>query len=574
MTRPTKFGRILTLFVVLGIITACGAPATQTPAGQASGGAEASAATSAAAESASAAASTAASPAAESSSAGGTASPQETLVYAGDFSDQLTMDPAAVYEFGGIQVVGNVYETLVSFDPGDPTIKPVLASSWDIQEGSDAWTVTFKLNPDAKFASGNPVTADDVVYSWSRAIDLNASPAFLFTDIAQLKKENLRAVDPQTVEVKLPKSASPQVFLSILTFTIGAIVEKAIVEQNAGSDNGSSWLNDHSAGSGPYVMERWDRNTQNVLAVNTNYWGKAPAIKRVIMRNITELANLQSAVETGEADMIAGLGAEQIQVLQSNPDIQIVKAEGTQLQYLGMNAKKAPLDKPEVREAIRYAINYEEIVNNLLGGNATLVQEIIPKGLFGHTGTVPFKQDIAKAKELLSTAGVAEGTEIELLVGSGTAAGGIDISLLASKLQSDIQQTGLKITIKQVQSSEVLNIYRAQNAQLVLVNWGPDFPDPDGNVTPFTDFEAKSIAWRNQWEAPEVAALAKQAALEQDNTKRADLYKQIVERVQHEGPYAILYQPSVTFAVRSNVQGIKYDAADTPSLSFWLLSKQ
>lgn len=108
----------------------------------------------------------------------------------------------------------------------------------------------------------------------------------------------------------------------------------------------------------------------------------------------------------------------------------------------------------------------------------------------------------------------------------------------------------------------------------MLINWGPDYPDPDGNVGPFTDFGAEVIAWRNEWEAPEIAELGKQAALEQDETKRAELYKQLTERVLHEGPYAILYQPTRAYGVRSNIDGFAYDAVDTPSISFWLISKQ
>jgi peptide/nickel transport system substrate-binding protein len=468
-----------------------------------------------------------------------------------------------------------VYETLVSFDPGDPTLKPLLATQWDIQDSGDLWTITFKLDERAKFASGRAVTADDVVFSWSRAIDLNASPAFLFIDIAQLKKENLRAVDPQTVEVKLPKTSSPQVFLSILSFTIGAVVDRETISANAGSDMGSTWLNDNSAGSGPYIIERWERSTQVVLSANPNYWGQAPAIKRVIMRNVGEAANLQSAIETGDADIVQDLGSEQVTALANNPDVTIVKAPSSSLVYLGMNAKSAPLDNADVREAIRYAINYDEIVNNLLGGNAQVVQEIIPAGLFGHTGAKPFTQDIAKAKDLIAKAGVAEGTEIELLVtAAANAPGGVEWSTLAAKIQNDLQQIGLKLNIKAIQQSELLTIYRAQKGQMVLIVWGPDFPDPDGNVTPFTNYAAKSIAWRNAWEAPtDLTKLGQQAALEQDATRRAELYKQLTERVLHEGPYAVLYQPTRPFGVRKNIQGFTYDAADTPAVSFWLIKK-
>jgi peptide/nickel transport system substrate-binding protein len=237
-----------------------------------------------------------------------------------------------------------------------------------------------------------------------------------------------------------------------------------------------------------------------------------------------------------------------------------------------MNAQSPPLDKVEVREAIRYAINYDEIIT-LLGGGGTLVQEIIPAGFLGHTGQNPFQQDLAKAQEFLTQAGVAEGTEIEFLVPTGLAPGGIEFSTLAAKIQNDVQQIGLTLNIQQVEVSELLNIYRAQEGQLVFIYWGPDFPDPDGNVTPFTNFEAQSIAWRNAWDNPEIAQLGKDAAIEQDPERRAELYQQLVERVMHEGPYIMLYQPTQIFGLRSNVTGFMYDPVDTPSITFGAISK-
>jgi peptide/nickel transport system substrate-binding protein len=565
MPRPSLLARVLALFVALGVLlAACGGAAPAT-----TGGAAATAAPAAAEPTA---APPAAEPTAASAAPAADVSPQETLIFSADTSDQISLDPAVAYEFGGIQAEGQFYETLVSFDPGDPNIKPLLAKSWDIKDAGDMWTLTFKLDERAKFASGKPVTAGDVVYSWSRAIDLNKSPAFLFIDVAKLKKENLKAVDPQTLEVKLPKDSSPQVFLSVISFTVAAVVEQAVVSQNAGGDRGSTWLNDNSAGSGPYVLERWERNSQVTMNANPNYWGNAPAIKRVIMKNETEVSNRLSAIQTGDADIVQDLGPEQVQALEGSADVDVVKADSTLLVYIGMNAKSPPLDKADVREAIRYAINYDDI-NTLLGGNGKIVQEIIPAGLFGHTGENPFKQDIARAKDLLSKAGVQEGAEVEFLVPAGSAPGGLDWSTIAAKVQNDVGQIGLKLTIKQIQQSELLNIYRAQKGQLVLINWGPDFPDPDGNVTPFTNYDAKSIAWRNAWEAPDIAKLGQQAALEADATKRADLYKQLTERVLHEGPYVVMYQPTRAFGVRKNIKGFAYSPADTPSISFWLISK-
>jgi peptide/nickel transport system substrate-binding protein len=284
------------------------------------------------------------------------------------------------------------------------------------------------------------------------------------------------------------------------------------------------------------------------------------------------LANLQALIETGDADIVKDLGAEQAAALEGNPDVQLVKGQSTLLIYVGMNVLKPPLDKVEVREAIRYAINYDDFTT-LLAGNGQVVQEIIPAGFPGHTGEAYFTQDLDKARDLLAQAGVSEGTELELLIPVGPAPGGLEWSVIAAKLQSDLAQVGLTVNIQQTQQAELLNIYRAQEGQLVLINWGPDFPDPDGNVTPFTNYEAKSIAWRNGWDNPEIAELGKQAAIELDEAARTALYAQIEERVAHEGPYIMLYQPLRTYGLRSNVTGFFFDPVDTPNITFANISK-
>ena len=506
--------------------------------------------------------------------AAGEVSRADTLIFARNTTDLISLDPAVAYEFSGIQAEASVYETLVSFDPGQPGVKPVLAASWEIKADGDMWAVTFKLNPEAKFASGNPVTADDVVFSWSRAIDINKSPAFLLSDTSGIKKENLKAIDAQTFEVKIPNTVSPQVFLSVITFTVAAVVEKAAVEANMGSDMGESWLNDHSAGSGAYVLTSWEREVAVTLDANANYWGgSAPAIQRVIIQNVQEQANRQAMIETGDADLTQELSPEQMAALAGNADVQVVNAANTQLVYIGMNAMKAPLDNADVREAIRYAINYDEL-QALIGTGATIVQEIIPTGFLGHTGNNPFKQDIAKAKELLAKAGVAEGTEIEALVPSDFPAGPIDFPTLATKIQADLEKVGLKLNLKQLQVSELLKIYRAQEGQMTFILWGPDYPDPDGNVNPFANYAAKSIAWRNGWDNADAAKLAKEAAIAPSDAERTKLYAELNDLVQHQGPYVMLYQPQQALAIRSNIVGFVFDPNDTPAITFASMSKK
>jgi peptide/nickel transport system substrate-binding protein len=552
MTAPAA--RWLGLFVVLSLLlSACAAPAAAPATGDQPAAAEAGG----------------------SEAAAGEVSRAETLIFAADQTDIITLDPAVAYEFGGLLPAGNIYETLVSFNPGESgKLVPVLAESWDVADDGDMWKLTFNLNPNAKFASGNPVTAQDVAFSWGRVIDINKSPAFLLIDVCQITKENVTAVDAGTLEVRLPKTVSPQVCLSVLTFTTAAVVEQAVVEPNMGDDMGESWLNDNSAGSGPYVLNAWDRSVSVTLDANPNYWGgTVPAMKRVIIQNTPELANLQAAIETGDADIAQDLGAEQAAALEGNPDVSLAKVLSTLIVYVGMNATEPPLDNPDVREAIRYAINYDDIIT-LLGGNAELVQEIIPIGFLGHVGENPFTQDIDKAKELLAGAGVAEGTQINFVVPTGPAPGGIEWATIAAKIQADVAQIGLTLNIQQLQQSELLNLYRAQDGQMVMINWGPDFPDPDGNATPFSNYEAQSLAFRNEWNDPTAIEMSKAAAIELDADKRAEMYAELVDYVMHNGPYIMLYQPTRVFGVRNNVQGFIYDPNDTPTVSFWLITKE
>ena len=493
-----------------------------------------------------------------SASAGGAAS---TLVIDRDTSDLISLDPAVLYEFSAVFATHNVYETLVKFEGTDlSTIKPGLATSWDIKDTGSTNDITFKLKSGQKFASGNPVTADDVVYSVQRAIKLNKSPAFLFTDIAGLKADSVKATDPTTVVFSLPKTASASAFLTILTFTIGGVVDsKEVKAKETGGDSGSAYLLDHSAGSGPFVVDHWTKNTEVLLKANPNYGGAKPTLSGVLFKQVPEPTNQQFALDKGDIDIANNLGPEQIAALQGKSGVTTTTADSLQLVYVGMNATVKPLDNVKVREALRTAVDYDGIVKDLLKGNGKKVQGIIPRGLAGYNEATPFQADVTKAKALLTEAGETTVT-LDFLVPTGQAPGGVAFSDLAAKLKSDWAKIGVTVNIKQTTTADLLATYRAQKGQLVMIYWGPDYPDPDANVGPFTDYKAKSIGWRNAWDDPTIAQKGRDAALITDPAKRAAAYKDITDYVLHNGPYVVLYQPSELFGLRSNVKGFNWSS--------------
>ena len=166
---------------------------------------------------------------------------------------------------------------------------------------------------------------------------------------------------------------------------------------------------------------------------------------------------------------------------------------------------------------------------------------------------------LEKSKALLAEAG-ADGLTFEFLVSDGACGGGVPCPDLAAKIQSDLAAVGLNAELRVMPQSELLPIYRAQEGQMVLLGWSPDYPDPDGNATPMSDFNAQSLAWRNAWQNDTASQLAKDASLELDNAKREELYAQLTALVAKEGPFAILYQPFKPLVVRAEVKGLARSA--------------
>jgi len=564
MSKPKYSTWMMIVSLALVIMTACGPAATPTAAPQPTSAPPATSAPEATA------APTEVSPTVAPTEAPSGAA--NTLVFDSNIDDLITLDPAVAYEFSGVLVVHNVYENLVQFVGADlSNLQPSLAESWEVNEAGDNWEVTFHLRDDVKFASGNPLTADDVVYSFQRVISLNKSPAFLFTDIAQIKTDSIKAADPKTVVVTMPKTASPQAFLSILTFTVGGIVDSKEVQAHvSGDDFGSGWLLDHSAGSGPYAVDHWQRDVEVLLKANPNYGGAQPPLSAVLVKHVPESANQQTELETGDADIAQNLSPEQIAAVKGKEGVATTTGNSLLLFYVGMNVAVKPLDNVKVREALRTAVDYDGIINDLLSGNAKKVQNVIPAGLLGFNPDTPFQQEIEKAKALLKEAGQENGFTVEMLVPTGAGPGGVAWADLAAKLQSDWAQIGVTVDIKQVAQAELLGSYRAQKGQLVMILWGPDFPDPDANVGPFTDINAHSIAFRNSWDDP-IAEQARAAALITDPTERAAAYEAITDYVLHNGPYVILYQPTQLFGLRSNVQGFAWNPMGYAD--FWTISK-
>ncbi|MGZ9718964.1 ABC transporter substrate-binding protein [Rhizobium miluonense] len=515
------------------------------------------------------------------------ATPKDTLVEGFSFDDILSVDPAEAYELSAGEVLGNTYSPLVRLDISDTSkIKGDLAESWSVSD--DHLTYTFKLKPGLKFASGNPITAEDVAWSFERVVKLNKSPAFIFTQFGLTGDnvtEKAKATDANTFVFTVDKPYAPSFVLNCLSSNVGGIVDKRLVLQHVkpvtpsadskyDNDFGNGWLKTGFAGSGPFKLREWRANEAVVLERYDNYYGEKPKLARVIYRFMKESSAQRLALENGDIDVARNLSPTDLQAVEKNPQLASTSASKSTIYYMGLNQKNANLAKPEVQQAFKYLVDYDAIGKTLIKGIGEVHQTFEPKGLLGALDENPFKLDVAKAKELLAKAGLPDGFSVTMDVRSIEPDTGV-----ATSIQQTLGQAGIKVEIIPGDGKQKLTKYRARNHDIYLGSWGIDYWDPHSNADTFTTNDDnsdtstnKTLTWRNTWTSPELEKETKAALFESDAAKRGAMYQDIQKKFLEASPFVILYQQTESAGYRKDVKDFKLGPSAATNF-VWSISK-
>ena len=492
------------------------------------------------------------------------ATPQDTLIEAIHLDDMISLDPAEMYELSTYEVNGNVYEALVAINPHNTAeILHKAAESWTVSD--DGKTFTFKLRPNMKFQSGNPVTAADVVYSYQRLTALNKPPAFLIQDLgisADNMKDTLQAVDDLTFRMTVDQPYAPSYVINVLCATNFSIVDSQLLKSKEAkqadgtNDWGNGWLKTNSAGSGPFFIKQWKPNEIVTIEVNPNYYGPKPKLKRVVWRHIAEESSQRLLLESGDIDIARNLEADQLDGLRQKGGFDYTgTAQNTNL-YMGLNTKNQYLANPKVRQAIRYLIDYDGLQKTALREGWVINETFLPNGVMGFVDSRPFKLDIDKAKALLAEAGYPNGFPITVNVAS-TEQTRMDI---AQSMQATFAKVGIQLKILASDQKTVITAYRARKHDMALLTWGIDYFDPATNMSFVVnldnadDAKSKPLAWRNGWIDPELNAKAAALKMERDADKRKAGYQAMIEEWQPISPFAMMYQQNWVAALSPKVK--------------------
>jgi peptide/nickel transport system substrate-binding protein len=475
--------------------------------------------------------------------------------------DLKTADPARMYEPTGEMVDKALYETLLTFKGGD--ISKVVSGVAKLDESSDAKTFTLTLDGTHTFSDGTTMTADDVVFSLNRVIGIKGNPSFLLDGVTIAKK------DDKTV-VLTTKAATPALPAILANPALG-IVNSKVVKAHGGTtdanDKAEQYLNAHSAGSGPYVIESLNLSSQVTLAANKNYDGDdKPDYGRVVIQNV-QGATQKINVQGGSADVALDLSGLEAQNLGKSIKVDSEPSANVMFLLLNQNPSVSSItSNPNFVKAVKEAIDYKDLVS-LVGPGTSQAAGVVPSLMLGALDSSDaLQQDTDAAKADLTKSGYS-GQSVPLAFPSDLTLNGVEFPTVAQRLQSQLKAVGINVTLAPAPVATELDNYRNGKEQIGLWYWGPDYPDPNDYLA-FTP--GALVGLRAGWAAnanPDITNLANKAAAGGSESDRKKQFQDLQKALNESGPFVPLLQPGNNIAFKSSVTGIEYNAVWTVDIA-------
>ncbi|MGE5674907.1 MAG: ABC transporter substrate-binding protein [Mycobacterium leprae] len=471
--------------------------------------------------------------------AAGTQSPstatasKDQVLHIGLNADPPNLDPMKSSALVDRQVFQSLYDSLVQLDTS-LNIAPDLADKWEVS--ADGTTYTFHLHPGVKFQDGTDFNADAVKFNFDRMMDpANKSPRL--SELGTL--QTVTVIDPNTVQMKLQKPFAG--FLAALTDRAGMMVSPTAAKK-AGADFGSN-----PVGTGPFKFVSRMKGDSITLTKNDGYWQQGlPKASGVVYKIVTDenvkLVNLQS----GQLDVTDTVPPSQVSALASDNRVKVLNYPSMQYQGLWLNAKQAPLDNQQIRQAIDIAIDRASFVNVIFGQSATPVWGPFPAGTPANDGTPVPALDLNKAKQLVAQSGVKNPT-FELKVSNSPIN-----QQIGQVLQSMLAQAGITVNLKTEEFGTILNELDSKNFQAAQIGWSGR-PDPDGDI--YTFFHTGGAQNYASYSSPAVDKLLEDARIPTDMAQRKPLYTQAMAQIHQDTPYIFLYSPKVVIGTGPKVTG-------------------
>ena len=477
----------------------------------------------------------------------------------------VTLDPSTEYS-NGIMTLQNVYETLTRYNPETGDVDPMLATEWTKNEDGTVWV--FKIRDDVTFHDGSKLTAQQVVNSFKRSMDLGQGGAYIWDAVLESNGGNVEATGDYEVTITCGYPCA--IDLVVSAGYAAYVMSDSVVEQT------TEWFNEgHDGGSGPYMITQATGDSV-VLTAYKDYRGgwNDNQFQNVLIKEVPESSARRQMLETGECQLSSEFSATDLAALKGETDkVYTYKSETFNNIIMFMNNAVEPCSNADFRRAMAYAFPYEETVNEILDGNAKQSVGMVPGGLWGHDeGIMKYSCDLDKAKEYLEKSGVdTEGLKLTV-----TYMNGYDEYASALQLfQVNLKQLGIDLELRSMewdqQWAQAQNTDPANRQDMFIFIWWPDYADPVSWFQSLLHSEDEICYNLSYLNDPELDAIIDEA-IEQTVTDRdaAEANYVKAQELVAENAYLLnLYDQMHTFVISNSVQGVSENPSYSNSIMYY-----
>lgn len=453
-------------------------------------------------------------------------------------SDATGLDPHFITDIPSANVVhGKVYETLVQFDK-DMNIKPLLATE---SKQVDDLTWEFTLKEGVKFHDGSAFNAEAVKKTIDRILDpATGSPQQ--SKLGMIKE--VVVVDDTHVTFKLVEPYAP--LLSILASNEGSIISPKVIDESADQ------LATHPVGTGPFVFESWKSGQEIIITKNKEYWGEPVKIDKVVFKVIPEDATRIAMVEQGEAQISDQVPVTEIDRIEASDSLNLYRAEGLAVEYVGFNTTAAPFDDVRVRQAVSYAIEREAILSGVYNNIGTLANVAMSPKVFGYSKNVKaYPYDVNEAEKLMKEAGLENGVKVTLITSDRK-----ERINMAEVMQSQLKGIGVDVEIQVLEYGAYIDEVDSGKHQMFIGGWGN--ATGDGDYNQYNLFHTDSLGSPGNhfyYQNPEVDALIEEGRIETDPAKREKIYEDAMQIEMDDAVYIPIRNYEHLAVYSNNVKG-------------------
>lgn len=494
-------------------------------------------------------------------------------------TDPVTaVDPAGSYDFGSWNIQYNIFQRLMQVAPGQSTPEPDAAKSCDY---TDSKTVKCVLKPGLKFSNGDPLTSQDVKYSFERNIGINnpnGSSVLLGSVTAPLPKNNPNAphkLSPGAIEtpdkntVIFHLNEPDQTFIEVLTTATTSIVDHKVYPAD-------KLLPDAQAiGSGPFTLAQYKAGQQAVFEANAKYQGPdTPKVSKVFVQYFNDPAPLKNAISTDQIDIAwRTLSPTDLKDLQGSSQVSVIRGKGSEFRYWVWQTTTAAGKQLAVRQAVAQLIDRDAIAKNAYDGTVTPSYSIVPS--FFNQSNDAFKTkygapSVAKAKAILQKAGVK--TPVTLKLGYTPSHYGPNAVDEANELSDELNKSGLfKTTTASAEWTQYQTLYKQGAYDLFMLGWYPDYLDADDYLTPFL---YKGGFYANGYDNPQVDKLLSQERATTNQGQRDKIIGQLQDITARDVPMIPSWTGQNVAVAGKNITGVDTTLDPSYIFRFWLLNKK